>query len=176
MSLAFSRQKGLVPWIFATMVVAVSSTVASAGTLPQPDGRVVLTVTGSITNTNDGGAAEFDMAMLESLPTIAVETTTPWTEGVTKFEGVLVRDVLAQAGANGVLVNAVALNDYRFEIPVSDFNKYPVILAYKTDNKQLRIRDKGPLWIVYPLDGYEELRNEQTHSKMVWQLRRLVIQ
>lgn len=172
----FSRQKGLVSWIFAVVIVAASGNAASAGTLPKPDGQVVLTVSGSITNTNGDGTADFDMAMLKSLPKTTVETTTPWTDGVTKFEGVLVREVLAQIGASGVRADAVALNDYRFEMPVSDFSKYPVILAYKVDNKQLRIRDKGPLWIVYPLDGYEELRNEQTHSKMVWQLRRLVVQ
>lgn len=149
---------------------------AAGDTLPRPSGRVVLTVSGSVANPNGNGEAEFDMDMLESLPPATVETSTPWTEGVTRFEGVLVRDVLDKAGADGSTATAVALNDYQFEVPASDFDRYPVILAYRVNNERLRIRDKGPLWIVYPIDDHADLQNEQTHSKMVWQLRELVVE
>ena len=38
------------------------------------------------------------------------------------------------------------------------------------------VRDKGPLWAVYPLDGHPELNNEGTHAKMIWQVRRLDVE
>lgn len=160
------------------VVIALAMQVgyAAGDTLSRPEGRVVLTVSGSVVNPNGNGKAEFDMDMLQSLPAVTVETTTPWTEGETSFEGVLVRDVLADAGAEGSTATAVALNDYQFEVPAADFDQYSVILAYSMNGKQLRIRDKGPLWIVYPIDQHEELKNEETHSKMVWQLRELVIE
>lgn len=158
-----------------SLLFVMSAATALAQALPQPDGRVVLTVSGAVENTNAEGRADFDMEMLKALPAASFETTTPWTEGVPRFEGVLVSDVLDRAGANGDTATAVALNDYQFEIPVDDFDQYPAMLAYQVNGEQLRIRDKGPLWIVYPIDDYAELQNEQTHNKMVWQLRELIV-
>lgn len=158
-----------------SLLFVVGTGTALAEALPQPDGRVVLAVSGAVDNTNAEERADFDMGMLQRLPAETLETTTPWTKGVTRFEGVLVRDVLDKVGAKGATATAVALNDYRFEIPISDFDQYRVILAYQMNDKQLRIRDKGPLWIVYPMDEHAELQNEQTHNKMVWQLRQLII-
>ncbi|VFB10773.1 oxidoreductase molybdopterin binding subunit [Aeromonas salmonicida] len=34
----------------------------------------------------------------------------------------------------------------------------------------LTLRNKGPLWIIYPLSEYPELNKEVYHSRMVWQL------
>ena len=41
---------------------------------------------------------------------------------------------------------------------------------------RLRVRDKGPLWIVYPRDDYAELRSKDVDYKMVWQLRELIVE
>lgn len=148
---------------------------AGAGSLPQPEGRIVLSITGAIDSTNADSRADFDMAMLQAMPAHTIRTSTPWTDGVTEFTGVKAQVVLDKVGARGEYVDAVALNDYQFEIPVTDVERYPVLLAYRMNGERLRIRDKGPLWVVYPLDAHPELRNEETHSKMVWQLRRLVV-
>ena len=111
------------------------------------------------------GAARFDMEMLETSGTTEVRTTTPWTDGVQRFEGVLFRRLL----------EAVALNDYAVEIPVADSAGYRVIVALKANGKYLRIRDKGPLWVVYPWDDHEELRSEDIFAKSIWQLKELKI-
>jgi len=149
---------------------------AAAGSLATPQGKVILTISGSIDHSNAHDKAELDRAMLEAMPLHSIETSTPWTEGVVEFQGVLARDLMAAVGARGEQVSAIALNDYRFKIPLSDFDRYDVVLAYRMNGERLRIRDKGPLWIVYPMDHHQALQNEATHSKMVWQLRRLVVE
>ncbi|MFQ1877342.1 hypothetical protein ACK36J_07910 [Aeromonas veronii] len=34
----------------------------------------------------------------------------------------------------------------------------------------MTLRNKGPLWIIYPLSDHPELNKELYHSRMVWQL------
>ena len=60
-----------------------------AQALEAPKGPVILIMDGAIAISNEaGGRALFDREMLERMGTTTVVTTTPWTEGVPKFEGV----------------------------------------------------------------------------------------
>lgn len=141
--------------------------------LPTPTGPVVLSVTGKITRTNADGMANFDMAMLDRLGRKIISTSTPWTDGTQEFGGVLVRDVLDAAGARGETVDAIALNDYSYTIRIKDFRDYPVLIASTLNGEPMRVRDKGPLWIIYPMDQFKELRKPEIEYRMVWQLRTL---
>ena len=147
-----------------------------ADELPRPEDRVILTVAGAITRTNAPGQAEFDRAMLEELGLTRLRTWTPWTEGEPEFEGVLATRLMAAVGATGTEVRALALNDFESTIPVEDFGRYPVLLATRIDGRQLRVRDKGPIWIVYPWSDHPELDDLPTRRKSVWQLRSLHVQ
>lgn len=147
-----------------------------ADPLPSPTGRVILTIEGKITNTNVGDQAQFDFAMLEAMGEQVVRTTTPWTDGQQRFTGVPMQDLMMAVGAIGRSVRAIALNDYSYRIDLSDFEKYPVLLAFTQNGERLRIRDKGPLWIIYPRDEFEELAEKSVEPRMVWQLRRLVVE
>jgi hypothetical protein len=69
----------------------------------------------------------------------------------------------------------MALNDYTTEIPVDDFTKYNVILALKRDGEYMPVRDKGPLFIVYPYDSDPELRSQKYYSRSAWQVARLIV-
>ena len=145
----------------------------SAQPLPKPKERPILEVTGKITVTNGDDKAAFDLAMLEAVGITKTKTSTAWTEGQPQFEGVMLKALLDRLGASGETVTAVALNDYKVEIPLADFTKFPVILAYRMNGELLRIRDKGPLWIIYPQDDFPALKNKETQSKWVWQVKEL---
>lgn len=165
--------------LFAATVAAALATAGAAVAaepLPQPRGPVILTVSGKIRNTNAGGEARLDFAMLQALAQHEVRTTTPWTDGEQTFTGVLMRDLMALVGAFGEEVRAIALNNYGFVIDLADFTRYPVLLAHTQNGQRLRIRDKGPLWIVYPRDDFDELGRRAVEPRMVWQLQRLVVQ
>ncbi len=158
------------------LAIALAAPARAGEPLPQPSGRVILTISGAIEHTNGDGVARFDRAMLERLGVTKVNTSTSWTDGVTRFEGVLARDLLKAVGASGDQVSARALNDYAIEIPFSDFESYDVLFAFRMDGVDLTPRDKGPLWIVYPRDEHPELRNQHVDAKWLWQLVNLDIQ
>ena len=143
---------------------------AKAADLGAPSGDVVLTVTGAIANTNGDGAAGFDMAMLESMAATEFETTTIWTDGTHRFKGVSLDVVLDAVGASGAMLKAAAINDYAVEVPVSDAKPGGPIIAYAMDGKEMSVRDKGPLWIVYPYDTNRIYRSEVIYSRSIWQL------
>ena len=153
----------------------VASRAAEAQELGAPEGRVILTISGRIDHANAKGAAEFDRAMLEAMPFTTVETMTPWTDAVARFEGPLARDLMKRVGARGSRLLATAINDYAVEIPIEDFASYQVILAMKMDGKTLGTRNKGPLWIIYPWSDQPDLRNETGYSRSIWQVKELVI-
>lgn len=148
----------------------------SAAALDKPGGDVVLTISGKVASPNAGQKAVFDMAMLEKLPQHSFTTQTPWHTGPTRFTGPLLRDVLAAAGANGNKLVAVALNDYKTDIPFSDAGRYDVILARLLNDKPMPVREKGPLFIVYPFDSKAELKAETFYNRSAWQLHQLQVQ
>ena len=156
--------------------VALGTSALAVEPLPQPEGRVILTISGAIENTNGDRVARFDRAMLERIGITEINTSASWTDGVSRFEGVLARDLLKAVGATGNQVSARALNDYAIEIPFSDFDSYDVLFAFKMDDVELTPRDKGPLWIIYPRDEYPELRNQRVDAKWLWQLVSLDVQ
>jgi hypothetical protein len=139
--------------------------------LPVPKGRVVLTISGRIGLRNAGETARFDMDMLAAMPQHSFSTKTPWYPTACKFTGPLLRDVLAAAGAHGRTLRAIALNDYRVELPVEDASRYSVLLARLLDDKPMSVREKGPLFIIYPFDADETLRSERYYSRSAWQLK-----
>lgn len=155
--------------------LAVSAAPA-AEPLAAPTGRVVLTVGGDVARTNGNGKARFDLAMIKALGIRTVRTSTPWTEGVSEFEGVLVRDVLAAVGSRGTMFRATALDDYAVDIPLKDVASHDVILAFKLNGEVLNVRTKGPLWIIYPWDARPELKAEAFYNRAVWHLTEMVVQ
>lgn len=157
----------------AAAVLALTVVPTLAQPLAKPKDRPLLEVTGKIKVTNDGGKAAFDLALLESVGIAKTKTSTAWTEGQPQFEGVMLKTLLERLGASGDAVIAVALNDYKVEIPIADFTRYPVILAYRMNGELLKVREKGPLWIVYPQDDFPALKNKETQSKWVWQVKEL---
>jgi hypothetical protein len=136
---------------------------------------VVLTLSGQLRSPNDGALAQFDMPMLERLPQTSFTTRTPWYAQPRQFTGPLLRDVLRAAGAHGTVLRARALNDYRVDIPFDDAQRFDLIVARLLDGTPMPVRDKGPLFAVYPFDAQPDLRNAVYYSRSAWQLRSIEV-
>ena len=162
--------------LIAMLLSLMVSSQVWAGELPKPTGKVLLTLSGNIENTNENGKAVFDVASLEKLGMVTFQTTSPWYNGRTTFTGISLQKLMDYVGAKGSLVKVTALNDYTTEIPLSDFKKYNVILAMKVNGEYMRIRDKGPLFVVYPYDSMPELNNQIFYSRSAWQVSRMSIE
>jgi hypothetical protein len=164
-------------WFAGCLLLGVASLLSlSARALEPAKGKVVLTISGKIAEKNSPAGAQFDMAMLEKLPQQRFTTMTPWDKQPIRFEGPLLRDVLAAAKASGVTIKAAALNDYQSSIPLDDASKFDVILAHKMNGEAIPVKTKGPLFIVYPYDTKSELRSSTYYERSAWQLKSLSIE
>ena len=159
----------------AVLGAALAACLSPALALEPPAGPTVLSVSGSIGQRNTPDAADFDLAMLEKLPQRSITTTVPWYPEARTFTGVLLRDLLAAVGATGSTLRAIALNDYRVDIPVKDVHDHDVIVAYRLDGRPMSVREKGPLVIMYPFDSSRQLRNAVHFGRAAWQLRRIEV-
>lgn len=143
---------------------------AQLAPLPAPTDEVMLTVTGAIGVTNAGDTAEFDLAMLEEIGVAGFATSTTWTQGVNQFDGVSLKALLDRLGVTSGMLKMYAINDYVVEVPVSDAVEGGPILAYAQNGERMSVRDKGPLWLLYPYDANPDYRTEVVYSRSIWQL------
>lgn len=141
--------------------------------LGSPAGEVLLTVTGDIVHRNTASGAVFDLEMLRALPQVTFATGTGWTEGVSHYTGVPLFALLEALGVTSGQVLATAVNDYSVTIDVARIEPDYPIVAYHRDGAPMSLRQKGPLWILYPFDDEPRYRTESTFARAIWQLDRL---
>ncbi|SFP14394.1 molybdopterin-dependent oxidoreductase [Tranquillimonas alkanivorans] len=146
-----------------------SAALHAATPLPAPNGEVLLRVTGDIAEALQPEAA-FDREMLAELGERTIETTTPWTRGKQSFTGVPLHDLLDRLGVEDGTLRVIALNDYAASVPVEDAVEDGPILAYARNGEEMTIRDKGPLWLIYPYDSDNNYRTETIFARSVWQV------
>jgi hypothetical protein len=166
--------KSLKP-IALSVLLAVVGTNLTAQDLPQPAGDVILTITGAITNTNAGDAATFDLQMLDALEQRQTTTETPWYDGAQEFSGPTLATLLEHVGATGSSLRIVAVNDYAAEMPIEDTTAAPVILASRHQGKPMPLREKGPLFVIYPFSEMPNLNNEVYFNRSVWQVKAIEV-
>ena len=159
----------------AVMFLTISVMPVWADDLGMAQGDVLLTVSGAIETTNADGMAQFDLEMLEALDATVIDTSTIWTDGTQSFQGVSLDVLVDRLGLTGKTLRATAINDYAVDIPISDAVEGGPIIAYRLNGDTLSVRDKGPLWIVYPYDSDASYRSEVIYSRSIWQLDRIVV-
>jgi hypothetical protein len=157
----------------ALVVAALVGTSPVGHATPEPQDKVILSIEGQI---KGGQRIDFRRSDLEKLGIMTMRTTTPWHTGPQDFDGVPLDTLMKAVGANGQKANVLALNKYRTEIPFSDFAAHKPILALKREGQYMSVRDKGPLFVIYPFDSKAELKSEQYYSRAAWQVRSITIE
>ena len=56
---------------------------------------------------------------------------------------------------------------------IRDNDSSGAIIAYRMNGAEISVRDKGPLWIMFPFDQKPQLKAETIYSQSVWQLRKM---
>lgn len=170
------------PRVFPMLILAavLAPSAFASDPLPAPEGRVLLTVSGKIAATNQGDAAQgktaaFDRAMLQALAWREIDTYTPFDKGRQSFAGVPLAALLDRLGAGGTEIEARALNDYIMTIPVEHAERHDVLLAMDIDGKPMSVRERGPIWIIYPSDVPVTENEHRYVSQMVWQLHKITV-
>jgi hypothetical protein len=141
-----------------------------------PPPAAVLTVTGSrLGPPAQAGRVTFDLSALQQMAQRRIVSATPWYSSVSEFTGPLLRDVLKAAGAgldgSGGSLRCTALNDYRVEIPLDDVRRFDIVVAHLFNGKPMSVREKGPLFVIYPFDEQPQLRTTTYFSRCIWQLK-----
>ena len=167
----FNRRNLLATALFASSFMLPHTVWAS---LEEPSDTVVLRLGGSISETNMGDEAVFDRTMLRDIDWQTVKSHTPFTDGQQTFSGPLLKAVLEEVGADGTAIEAYAINDYMVEITLSEAIENGAILAMEHNGKAMRIRDRGPIWIIFPADE-AQAEARLFASEMIWQLSRIVV-
>ena len=126
-----------------------------------------------LTFTHVEEVTEFDMDALVALGAEEFTTNTIWTEGKQTFTGVPLSAFLSNVGVAEGKLKATAINDYAVEVPLEDAVEGGPIIAYLRNGETMSVRDKGPLWLVYPYDADPKYQTEVIYSRSIWQLDRL---
>ena len=163
------------PLVSLIIALLLACTTNQAAALDAPTQTPILEISGSITQTNQGDTAVFDRAMLEAIGQATIVTRTPWIDGVSTYEGVPLQALMEAVGASGDTVTAIALNDYVTTIPLSDFAEHGAILALRFNGEYMSVRDKGPLFIIYPFDSDPDLRTQTYFGRSAWQVKQLIV-
>jgi hypothetical protein len=162
--------------LLASLALVVPLAPASAESLPPLEGEVLLTVAGRIGATNGDGLARLDRAQLLAWGTDRLHTITPWDEGEATFEGVLGSRLMAGLKAAGSVLRCKALNDYSVDIPLAELQECAVLFALQRDGRPFSVRERGPVWVVYPWSQHPELDDRLHRQRSIWQLTEIVVE
>ena len=118
---------------------------------------------------------ELSLEELAALPQVTVATENEFSDG--DGQPIAARwcaTCWPSSGSTGSNeVRFVAANDYYVDIPTSDFRDYDAILAMEADGETLSRREKGPLWLMYPISDHAELEDPIYLRRLIWQVVRI---
>jgi hypothetical protein len=119
----------------------------------------------------------FSLEELLEMPQTTVVTKNDYVDDTTKFQGPRLSTLLERFEIDRTeTLKVIALNDFIAEVPASDAYDYEVILAVLRDGERMSVRDKGPIWVIYPMDDHPELRDEAYNGRLVWQLKEISVE
>jgi len=130
---------------------------------------VILTVN----NATDGRSVSFTYEEMLALPQTEFRTSTIWTSDVDSYAGPSLAAVLDAAEMPHDDLRIYAINDYNVEFPAGNIAADAPILAIHVNGEPFSIRDKGPIWLLFPFDDNDSYRTEDNFALSVWQLNQI---
>ncbi|NOD95860.1 hypothetical protein GS610_01415 [Ruegeria sp. HKCCD6228] len=178
-----------------SFALLLSAALPALADLPQPQGHVLLTLGGAVSETNlpargqndggllgylevtHGGAAGFDAAMLDGLEQfeITIPYGPPGNERDYRFSGPLLAEVMTLAGAEGKTALPMALDGYQAEIEWDSIATHKPIVATHADGAPMGIGGYGPTMIVFPPTKNAEQSAKQA-AQQVWAIAYIAVE
>lgn len=122
-------------------------------------------------------STDYSAEEIRALPRQSVLTNNNFIDEASSFTGPSLRDLLGEIVIErDSEVLLTALNDYSVTMPGAHILDYNVIAAHDINGVAMTVRDKGPLWVIYPMDEHEELQKPRYNNYLVWQLRSIEVQ
>lgn len=170
--MAFPKLDG----ILAASAILLGSILAHPQAAHAHDAASLLTMRAT-SSTGAEVVAQLSLADLDALDQHRFETTTIWTEGSAVYTGPLLRDVIDSVGGDGTgAFRAIAANGYFVEFPAGAAGADAPIIATRIDGATYGVREKGPLWVIYPYASDRRYATETIHARSIWQLTEIEFQ
>ncbi|MCP4436726.1 MAG: molybdopterin-dependent oxidoreductase [Actinomycetia bacterium] len=101
--------------------------------------------------TNGGGSSTHSLGELEEIEMVRTEVYEPFVEARTTFEGPTVEAVVDHLGwGTDAEVQIVALNEYSYDIPISDLIEGDAVIATRENGGSIPLEEGGPARIIFP--------------------------
>ena len=156
------RRKNFLKVLFAAVLLALPTMGAA---------QTILTVS------TPEQSATYTLEDLLALPQTTVVTKNDYVDTAATFQGPRLRSVLQPLNVEAdATLKMVALNDFSSNVPAVDAFDYDVILAVLRDGEPMSVRDKGPIWVIYPMDDHAELQDNSFNGRLVWQLKSIAVE
>jgi hypothetical protein len=115
------------------------------------------------------GQLKFTLAQLRALPAVQYAAVQPQLKQKFVYTGVPLRDLAALAGLAGQNLRVGSDDQFAATLNASDYQRYPLMLAYAENGQPISVADKGPLEVVFPNVQYPRLFKQTGYgSKWVW--------
>jgi hypothetical protein len=120
--------------------------------ISMPKDKSVLSITGLISKPNDGKMTRLDLATLGEMPIVQLRVFEPFEKRKVTFEGVLMSDLMEIVGAeaSATEVHFTALDHYKVDLSLKEIDSKEILLALKSDGKDMSVVDGGPTRIIFP--------------------------
>jgi hypothetical protein len=133
------------------------ATIAPGDPIPAPIERVILTISGDISVTNIGDELQFDLPTLERLGLAEYTIEDPYRFEEVTYTGVLMEDFRDYLGVSEASekFHIVALDDYEVDLSFADIERWPILLATRSDGEYMTVENSGPIRIIFPYGLYD---------------------
>jgi hypothetical protein len=162
----------------APYVEIAAATIADTDPLPPPNGEVILTVAGAVSKTNGGDTIELDLATIEQMGLVRYVVHDPWLDDDLEFTGVLLTAFLDAVGAapDATTLTFHAIDDYEVHISLADVERWPIMLATRTNGQPMSLEEKGPTRVVFPYDQFPEIDQLVYKDLWIWNIDTVTVQ
>jgi len=128
-------------------------------------GPTILKVSGKITEKNAGDVYNFDEAAFSKNATVA-EYKDPWVgdgTGIQKYKGITLAKFieLVKPASDATTISVVATDGKALDIPISDAQKWNIMLVHWNGDTVLDQKTGGPVKIAFPEDASGTYPNDQ---------------
>jgi hypothetical protein len=109
---------------------------------------------------------------LSALKQQKILTSSPWTTGVNTFTGPSLKEVVELWGTleNVAEIHLMSFDNYQIDIPKDLVDDTQPIVASRFNGQAYSLRQKGPLWIMFPFDESDDMQTGLYQSRAVWHL------
>lgn len=114
------------------------------------------------------------VADLEKLTITEYSVVDPYKKKPVIYRGVLLRDIVGEYSKRGVnKVRLKAIDDYMVEFVRSEWMRWDIMLATRSDGKHMTIKESGPARIVMPFDTARDIDKVVYTPKWIWLVNRI---